>query len=535
MTRAARLTLPLAALLALGAPGGAQEAGEAATRPARPNVLLIVADDVGFSDLASYGGEIQTPNLDTLAANGLRFTQFYNTSRCWPTRAALMTGFYPQQVNMDPRQGSFPPWVRLLPSLLRPFGYRSYHAGKWHVTHAPRVKADGGFDHSYLLEDHDRFFSPLSHFLDDEPLPATPEGSGYYSTVAITNHAVRWLREHAAQHAKRPFFAYVAYTAAHFPLQALSADIARYEDLYRQGWEQTRARRHARLRQRGIVSCALSPPDPNFRAPTYGTPLLLETLGPGEVLHSLPWAALTAEQQEFQARKEAIHAAMIHRMDRAIGRILDELRKLGALNNTIVFFLSDNGASAEMLLRGDGHDPLAEPGSAASFLCLGPGGSTVSNTPFRGHKIWTHEGGISTPLIVHWPAGIAARGELRREVGHVVDLVPTLLELAGDRGGSWPAAGAPPPPGRSLVPAFARSGAVRRPYVFFHHEGHRALRVGDWKIVASPGGAWELYNLARDRSELQDLAGQKPDLVERLALRWSRLEARFREEAESGR
>jgi len=534
--RAARLAWPCAAviaLMALGGPGLALPGTEPPARPAaRPNVLLIVADDVGFSDLGSYGGEIRTAHLDRLAANGLRFTQFYNTARCWPTRAALMTGFYPQQVNMDPRQASFPGWVRLLPQVLRPLGYRSYHAGKWHVTHAPRVKADAGFDHSYLLEDHDRFFEPVLHFRDDQQLPATPPGSGYYATSAIADYTVRWLREHAAEHARRPFFAYVAFTAAHFPLQARSADIARYQDVYRQGWERVRARRHARQLQLGILRSALSPPDPHFRAPTYGIPDLLAQLGPGEVLYSLPWASLTAEQQEFQARKEAIHAAMIDRMDRAIGRILDQLRSTGALDDTIVFFLSDNGASAEMAVRGDGHDPTAEPGSPASFLCLGPGGSTVSNTPFRGHKIWTHEGGISTPLIVHWPAGIAARGELRRDVGHVVDLMPTILELAGGRGDTWPAAGAPPRPGHSLVPAFARSGAVRRDYAFFHHQGHRALRVGDWKIVSSPGSPWELYDLARDRSELEDLAARKPDLVERLALRWSRLEETFRRQAE---
>jgi arylsulfatase A-like enzyme len=529
----ARLTGWLVAGLALAASGAAPALGaEAAGARARPNVLLIVADDLGFSDLGSYGAEIRTPNLDRLAADGLRFTQFYNTSRCTASRAALMTGFYPQQVNMDPVRESFPAWVRLLPDVLRRYGYRSYHAGKWHVTHAPRVKADGGFDHSYLLDDHDRYFGPLYHFVDDEPLPVPPPGGGYYATSAVADHTVRWLREHAAKHSRRPFFAYVAFTAAHFPLQALSTDIARYEDVYSQGWEHVRARRYARQRQKGIVNCALSPPDPDYRAPTYDQPDLLDSLGPGEVLHSLPWMKLTEEQKRFQARKQAIHAAMIERMDRAIGRIVRELRATGALDDTVVLFLSDNGASAEILVRGDGHDPLAEPGSAGSFLCLGPGGATVSNTPFRGHKISTHEGGVSTPLIVHWPAGIAARGELRGDVGHVVDVVPTILELAGHRGDEWPAAGAPPPPGQSLVPALARNGTVRRDYIYFHHQGHRALRVGDWKIVSLPGKPWELYDLARDRSELHDLAAQKPGLVDRMTRRWSRLEEDFRRQAD---
>ena len=222
---------------------------------------------------------------------------------------------------------------------------------------------------------------------------------------------------------------------------------------------------------------------------------------------------------------------MIHRMDRAIGRLLDQLEAMGALDDTVVFFLSDNGASAEILVRGDGHDPSAPPGSAGSFLCLGPGGSTVSNTPFRGHKAWTHEGGISTPLIVHWPAGIGRAASCAATWATWWISCRRSSTWRAVAAGTWPAAGAPAAPGRSLVPTFARDGAVRRDYVYFHHQGHRALRVGDWKIVSLPGKPWELYDLARDRSELHDLAAAQPDLVARLALRWSRLEDLFRRQA----
>jgi arylsulfatase len=228
---------------------------------------------------------------------------------------------------------------------------------------------------------------------------------------------------------------------------------------------------------------------------------------------------------------------MVHRMDADIGRVLDQLRTMGALENTVVFFFSDNGASAEILVRGDGHDPKAAPGSAGSFLCLGPGGSTLSNTPFRRHKIWVHEGGVATPLVVHWPQGIKARGELRHDVGHVVDFLPTILELAGGKPGEkWNGLDVPPLPGKSLVPAFAKDRAVERDYVFFHHSGNRALRMGDWKIVSANDNqnTWELYDLAADRSETTNLADKQPDRVRQMSARWQALEDDFRRQAEVG-
>jgi len=399
--------------------------------PERPNVLVILTDDLGYSDIGCYGGEIATPNLDALAANGLRFSQFYNTARCWPTRAALLTGYYAQQVRRDNlpglKRGNRPDWARLVPDMLKPLGFRSYHSGKWHLDGMPIAT---GFDRSYYLKDQGRFFSPQFHWEDDRKLPPVKRGTGYYGTIAIADHAIRCLREHAVKHAEKPFFHYLAFTAPHFPLHALPEDISRYRDRYRDGWDRFRDARWQRIKKIGLTEATLSPVEREV-GPPYHFPDALKMLGPGEVNRPLPWQELTAARQEFQATKMAIHAAMIDRIDREVGRVLEQLRAMQALDNTLIFFLSDNGASAEIMVRTDGHDPEASPGSAASYLCLGPGWSTCSNTPFRRHKTWVHEGGISTPLIVHWPAGIHPRGELRHSPGHVIDLVPTILDVVG--------------------------------------------------------------------------------------------------------
>jgi len=496
---------------------------------APPNIVVILADDLGFSDIGCYGGEIATPNLDRLAAGGIRFTHMYNTARCWPTRAALLTGYYAQQVNRDPARGR-PPWAALLPELLKPAGYRSYHSGKWHVD--GKVLA-GGFDRSYWFEDWDRYFTPGRHFLDDRPLPPVGPGEGYYATTAMAQHAIDFLVEHAARFADRPFFLYLAFIAPHFPLHALPEDIARYRDRYLEGWDAVRRARWRRLREMGIVDCGLSPLDPGF-VPRYLKPDLLAAIGPGEVERAVPWDSLTPEQQRFQATKMAIHAAMVDRMDREIGRVLEQVRRMGAWDNTIIVFLSDNGADATLLVRGDGHDRAAPPGSARSFLCLGPGWASASNAPFRRHKIWVHEGGISTPCVIHWPARIRSRGALRHTPAHVIDFVPTLLELAGRRPpDTWAGLTRPPLPGRSLVPLLDRDVPLERECLYWHHEGNRALRVGDWKIVSESeaGGRWELYDMRRDRIESEDLADRYPERVREMAAMWTRLDAEFRRQA----
>lgn len=506
----------------------------AAAPDRRPNVLIVLADDMGFADAGCYGGEIATPNLDRLAAHGLRFTQFYNTARCWPTRAALLSGYYPQQIRMDPPAGRLPPWTRLLPHYLKPLGYRTYHSGKWHVNGAPETLADAGFDHSYRLEDHDHNFSPTNHWIDDvrQP-PAAPGGSNYYTTVAIADFMIRCLREHATNHSGQPFFGYLAFTVPHFPLQAPPPDIARYRDRYLAGWDVLRQQRYERQRKMGLVHCALSPREPD-EVPHWNLTdaQLREQIGPGEAGHAVAWNDLTPEQRRFQAVKMAIHAAMIERMDHEIGGVLQQLQAMNALDNTVVFFLSDNGASAEFVNRGDRHDPSADPGSARSFLCLGPGWATMANTPFRLHKSWVHEGGISTPLIVHWPDGISAQGAWRHDVGHVIDFVPTVLALAGARPGpSWNGLQAPPLPGRNLVPAFAQDGTIQREFLYFHHDDNRALRADHWKLVSKRPDTndYALYDLDRDRCEQVNLAEKYPARVASMARRWQELESGFRQ------
>jgi len=498
----------------------------------RPNILIILADDMGFSDAGCYGGEIETPNLDRLAAGGLRFTQFYNTARCWPTRSCILTGYDAQQIRMDPPKGRLPSWARVLPHYLKPLGYRCYHTGKWHLLGAPKPVADGGFDRSYWFEDWDRYFSPAAHYEDDRLLPPVKPDSGYYATTAFADHAIRCLKDHAKNHPGVPFFSYLAFISPHFPLHALPEDIAHYRDRYLAGWDAVRERRWQRLREMGIVHCDLSPLDTALR-PRYFKPELLQQVGPGEIDHAMPWNMLTEEQKRFQATKMAIHAAMVHRMDREIGRVLEQLRSMGALDNTLIFFLSDNGADATLLVRGERHDATAPPGSWKSFLCLGPGWASACNAPFRRHKIWVHEGGIATPLIVHWPKAVAARGELRHDLGHVIDFVPTLLDVAGAKPASVDPVAAPPLPGNSLVPAFTKDGSVVREFLYFHHEGNRALRVGNWKLVSAQEdrNVWELFDLDQDRCERHNVAAQHPDVVRRLEAKWNELEKEFRRNA----
>ena len=318
-----------------------------------PNVIVILADDLGFSDIGSYGGEIATPNLDGLAARGVRFTQFYNTARCWPSRAALLTGYYAQQVNRDPANAR-PKWASLLPDLLRPAGFHSYHSGKWHVD-GPVLAA--GFERSYLLVDHNRNFAPREHAIDDRPLPPVKPGEGYYTTKAVASHAIDWLDHHEKTHKGSPFFLYVAFTSPHFPVQAPAEDIARYKGKYDAGWDVVRQARLRRQRELGIYGGSLSTRDPKT-VPGWNLsePELKRRVGPGEVGYAVSWDALTPEEQAFQAAKMEVHAAMVDRMDREIGRILDRVRALGEFDNTIILFASDNGASAEQIIRGDGHD-----------------------------------------------------------------------------------------------------------------------------------------------------------------------------------
>ncbi len=499
----------------------------------RPNVVFILADDMGYSDLGCYGGEIDTPHLDSLASNGLRFTQFYNTARCWPTRGALLSGYYAQQIHRDALpglggggQGVRQTWAKLLPEYLNAAGYRSYHSGKWHID---GKVLDAGFDRSLDMKNQGNFFTSTGNSIDDTPVKVPANEDGYYATIATADHAIECLKDHAENYSQAPFFHYIPFIAPHFPLHALPQDIAKYRDKYLAGWDAMREARYARQKQMGITSTTLSSLEPEV-GPPYAFPDAMEKLGPDEVNRPLPWEQLTAAQQRFQATKMAIHAAMVDRMDQEIGRIISQLEAMGVFENTLILFASDNGASAEIMVRNGGHNPQAAPGSAATYLCLGPGFSSACNTPHRRHKTWVHEGGISTPLVAHWPRGIAATGELRHTSAHVVDIVPTILELAKvkkpdlDDGGDVPEA-----PGKSLVPAFASDAVIARDSLWWLHEGNRAVRVGDWKLVAAEGEPWELYDLKVDRAEQNDLASAMPEQVRKLENVWQQQTDSFSE------
>jgi arylsulfatase A-like enzyme len=510
---------------ALPATAGAALIGTlGAATPRKPNFLVILADDMGFSDARCYGGDIDTPNVDRMAANGLRFTQMYSTARCGPSRSCLLSGQYAQQTASDVMTpGRIPAYVRFLPEYLKPLGYRSYHSGKWHMRHVTGERGVG-FDHSYTMMDELRFFTQNNHLLDGERLPKPDDG--YYSTTAIADYGVRFPQEHARKNAADPFFLYAAFHAPHFPLQAPQEDIDKYSDRFSEGWDTARERKWQRMTRMGLINCSLAPLEPNMWT-NWNTPdvELIARIGPGEVSRAVPWSTLTQEQKKLQRMKMAIHAAMVSRMDAEIGKLLKQVETMGELENTVVVFLSDNGASSEQLIRGDGHDSSAPPGSARTHLGLGPGWASNSNAPFRLHKSWVNEGGISSPLIVHWPKGIHARNQLRRDPCHFVDILPTMVDLAG---GKPEIVATPGLAGRSIAPAFAKDGTVTRDFLYFNHNHNRAIRKDDWKLIATgDNGPWELYDLAKDRSEQKNLVAAHPDIAARLSARWKAIDDEF--------
>jgi arylsulfatase A-like enzyme len=512
----------------------------------RPNIMIIMSDDMGFSDLGCYGGEIQTPTLDSLAAGGLRFTQFYNTARCCPTRASLLTGLYPHQAGVGHMMEDFgkPGYTgnlndncRTIAQVLKPAGYRNYAVGKWHVTRhiAPQGEKKNwplqrGFDRFYgMVSGGGSFYDPFTLCRDNRLIsPAADpdyQPETYYFTDAISDHAVRFLADHQRDHSTQPFFMYVTYTAAHWPMHALPEDIAKYQGKYDQGYEAIRRARLAKAGKLGLI-------DPE------------QGLSP----QAGDMAAIPNQAREIACME--VYAAMVDRMDQGIGKIVAQLKRTGRLDNTLIFFLQDNGGCAEAMGRNqtagrvdgprparptlpplapeslpnglvppqtrDGfpvrQGPNVMPGPADTYIGYGQGWANVSNTPFREYKHWVHEGGISTPLIAHWPKGIEAKGELRRQPGHLIDLMATCVDLSG---ATYPAE-ATPLAGVSLKGAFADQPLAREA-IYWEHEGNRAIRMGDWKLVAKHNRPWELYDIAHDRVEGNNLAADEPDRVQKMA------------------
>ncbi len=498
----------------------------------QPNIVFILADDMGHSDPGCYGAEIlETPNIDALATGGLRFTNFYNTGRCWPTRTSLLSGFYPHQVLSDPMPGVdysgasvLPVNTTWFPAVLKDHGYSTYHSGKWHIIRkvpeqSQMTHTEVGFDRSYRTEDG-RHLRPQHLWEDGEEIPVPEEGSGYEASMAIVDHAIKYLEEHKQKGGNEPFFEYIAFIAPHFPLQALQEDIDMYREKYLVGWDEIRRLRTENRKELGFDVHEVNPLEPERFAPWNLTPEeLITQIDSADIGRAIPWDDLTEEQKDLQATKMAIHAAMVSRMDREIGRYINSLKELGYLENTIIFFCSDNGASTEIMNRADKHTIGAVPGSADTYLCLGPGWSSAANTPFRLHKTWVHEGGIATPMVVHWPDGIKETNAFRSMPAHIIDIAPTILELAGGDPGELE--GRADAPGQSLVPIFNEDRQIERPPLFFHHEQKKALRDGPWKITTvEKDGQWELYDLSKDRGETQNLAADKPEKLEELIKLW---------------
>jgi arylsulfatase len=492
-------------------------------------VVIILADDLGYSDLGCYGSEIATPNLDRLAAKGLRFTQFYNAARCCPTRASLLTGLYPHQAGVGHMvqdlgkpgyRGQLNERCATIAELLRLAGYRTLMVGKWHVTHLKGGEKNWplqrGFERFFgLIGSVRSYYDPPTLTRDNTPVKA---GKGFYLTDALTDQAIAYLNEFAKK--PEPFFLYVAYTAPHWPLQALPEDVARYRGKYRAGWDALRQARHKRMIEMGLVDprWPLAPRDPEAPA----------------------WEK--AEHKDWQDLRMAVYAAQIDRMDQGIGRILKSLRASGQEENTLILFLSDNGGSAEEIpasWRGTmfpertrdgratrvGNDPAVAPGPDDVFQSNGLPWGNASNTPFRRFKHWVHQGGVATPLIVSWPA-VIKKPALTHQPGHVIDLLPTCLDVAGAKYPETSGGRALlPPEGKSLLPTF--HGKTRPQQVlFWEHEGNRAVRQGKWKLVSEHLKGWELYDLDADRTEVQDLAARYPERVRELAQLYERWAAR---------
>lgn len=527
-----KVLMPL--LLVLLSSGLACQAPAEAPAP-RPNIVLIMADDMGYSDIGCFGSEISTPHLDRLAAGGLRMTHFYNAARCCPSRAALLTGLYPHQAGVGdmlqpdslPGYGTHLSFQAVtLAEVLREAGYFTLISGKWHVGHeAPHWPMKRGFQRQYASSATTGHYFGVAEgrkfVVEDQEIEPPGEwieagqtrykrlqnedGSQWYATNAYTDRAIGYLQERQASDSlrDRPFFLYLPYTAPHWPLHALPEDIAKYRDRYLIGWDSLRQQRYERLLAEGIIDPAWSLSPRNEEVPA--------------------WDSLPDSTQRYYADLMAVYAAMVDNLDQNIGRLLDHLEASGELDHTLILFLSDNGACHEAPHRGK---PGAAPGSPDSFDGYEYAWANASNTPFSWFKHWTHEGGSATPFIA-WNPRWVTPGRTDHQVAHIIDLMPTLVELAATRypetlGGR----DILPVAGKSLLPIFR--GEAREPHeaLFWEHEGNRAVRQGDWKLVSRfdyqrrENLPWELYHLGEDRSETRNLAAAQPDRVAALAARF---------------
>ena len=529
----------------------------------RPNILVILTDDMGYSDIGCYGGIIETPHLDSLAATGLQYMQFYNTARSCPSRASLLTGLHPHQAGMghmtddrgeDGYRGEINNHCVTFGEALQPAGYETYAVGKWHVALNEGVEGpkynwpmQRGFQHFYgTIQGYGSYFDPASlcrgnDFITPENDPEYRPEKFYY-TNAIGDNACAFLKQHKEKMGDKPFFMYVAFTAAHWPMQVPEEELARYRGKFDEGWDVIRQRKYEEMVRRGIIrpEWALSE-DPSVK----------------------PWEEV--KNKPFEARCMEVYAAIVSTMDRNVGRIVNQLRENGQLDNTVIIYLQDNGGCAEPMSRskaafqvkvpeGERVAPMAPdelqtqlipyrtrdgrpmwqgevmPGGADTYVAYGKPWAWVSDTPFREYKHWVHEGGISTPLIINWPAGIAARGEKREYPGQLMDIMATCLELSGAKyPETYNGNTIYPCEGRSLVPTFAADDPDSERYLYWEHEGNRAIRSGRWKLVykAAPNAsrdiplsAWELYDMKTDRTETKNLAAQYPERVAQMAAKW---------------
>ncbi|MBM3852440.1 MAG: arylsulfatase [Verrucomicrobia bacterium] len=518
----------------------------AAAALAQPNVLIILADDLGYSDLGCYGGEIPTPNLDALARGGVRFSSAYNSARCCPTRASLLTGLHPHQTGVgsfvtakpDPKRG--PAYLgRLndtcvtLAELLRARGYRTCMVGKWHVGEPGPIRR--GFDEFYgYVDGHSQDqWTPTAYVR--LPEGRTPEriypAGRFYATDVFTDYGIEFIRQ-ARDRPRHPWLLYLAHSSPHFPLQAPAASVAKHLATYRRGWDVLRAERFARMRKMGLANEAWKLSERSLVP--VDAPAAITNGYSGQP--NPAWDSLPAERREDLARRMAVFAAMVEHIDTGVGRIVADLRQHGEFDNTAILFLSDNGACYEWgpfgfdgpsrkgvttLHTGEALERLGGPGT---YHAYGSAWANLGNTPFRLYKHFNHEGGILNPFLVHWPAGRLRAGSWAHDPVHVMDVLPTVAAITGAlyprelRGKATQ-----PVEGIDLLPAL-RGGSLPERVLAFEHQGARGLRESRWKICwgkrMPTEPAWELYDLATDRCETQDLAAAQPGRTATLAGKW---------------